>query len=132
MFKLLDFDGSGRVDFSEYLTSVVMVDSSSTRQEMMELAFQMYGGEKRRISREQSASLLRLTMHLSPSDAQNISNTIPTDTDGLLSLGQLTLEFYYVNSINSRWVIINCPKCVLIVRLYSTFSFLAAFSIYLT
>lgn len=102
MFTLLDADGSGYVDLSEYLTCVLMVDRSGSRHEMLDMAFELYGGPERLISRKQATSLLRLLLQITHYDAHKFAKDIPASHDGLISHGEFVINLPFSSKITKK------------------------------
>lgn len=89
LFSLYDKNGSGKIDFREYIVGLSLV-SASTNDDTIQLAFQLFDGDsKGHVTQEEFRVLLGKTFNVADRDSEKMFREIDSDSAGRITVDQL-------------------------------------------
>ncbi|KAK3086372.1 hypothetical protein FSP39_017489 [Pinctada imbricata] len=89
VFDLYDRDGSGTIDFREYVIGLSIISTPVNTEETIKLAFELFdNGNKGHITQEELCEILYNAFNMDGLDAENLFKEVDTDQDGKISFDE--------------------------------------------
>lgn len=78
VFDVYDRDGSGKIDFREYVIGCALISQPANTEDTVQMAFKMFGGDKDYISREDLFQILDNAFGMEREETDRLFNEIDT------------------------------------------------------
>ncbi|XP_033626357.1 lysophosphatidylcholine acyltransferase 2-like isoform X2 [Asterias rubens] len=85
VFNLYDRDGSGKIDFREYVIGCSLVAQPVNNDETLQLAFSMFGGDKDYILPDDMCSIMNTAFGMAEEESLKLFNQADTDNTGTVT-----------------------------------------------
>lgn len=88
MFYLYDRNGSGKIDFREYVIGCSLVAQPANNEETIQLAFKMFGGDKGYLVQEDLTKFLQGSVNMSPEECEVLFQQVDDQNTGKITYDQ--------------------------------------------
>ncbi|XP_071959020.1 lysophosphatidylcholine acyltransferase 2-like isoform X2 [Antedon mediterranea] len=88
VFAMYDRDGSGKIDFREYVIGCSLVSKPAKTEETITMAFKLFGGEKGYITKVELVQILKNAFTMKDEGAEELFNQIDVNKTGQITYDQ--------------------------------------------
>ncbi|XP_033124679.1 lysophosphatidylcholine acyltransferase 2-like isoform X2 [Anneissia japonica] len=88
VFAMYDRDGSGNIDFREYVIGCSLVAKPASNEKTLTLAFKLFGGEKGYITKEELVQILESSFTMADNEAEELFNQVDEAKSGEITFDQ--------------------------------------------